>query len=184
MLLYYKMYALTAADLDVKIQDVGWRRITRFTRGLSMEKGSGSSFMQKVAAVIVERKTVFFLLFTVLAVFCFFSRNWVNVNDDITSYLGKDTETRRGLDIMETEFTTFATANVMVSSITYEAAERSAAQIDAINGVHSVELDATEAHYKNASPCLRSPLTETRPRPLARGPWTKSRSCSPTTIPT
>ena len=151
MLLYYKMYALTAADLDVKIQDVGWRRITRFTRGLSMEKGSGSSFMQKVAAVIVERKTVFFLLFTVLAVFCFFSRNWVNVNDDITSYLGKDTETRRGLDIMETEFTTFATANVMVSSITYEAAERLLPQIDAINGVHSVELDATEAHYKNAS---------------------------------
>ena len=61
-----------------------------------MEKGSGGSFMQKVAAVIVDRKTFFFLLFAVLAVFCVFSRNWVNVNDDITSYLAKDTETRRG----------------------------------------------------------------------------------------
>ena len=116
-----------------------------------MDKKSGGSFMQKVAAVIVDRKTFFFLAFIVMAIFCVFSRNWVNVNDDITSYLGKDTETRRGLDIMESEFTTFATANVMVSSITYETAERLKPQIEVIDGVHSVEFDATEDHYKNAS---------------------------------
>ena len=116
-----------------------------------MEKGSGGSFMQKVAAVIVDRKTFFFLLFAVLAVFCVFSRSWVNVNDDITSYLAKDTETRRGLDIMESELTTFATAEVMVSSITYETAERLLPQIEVIDGVHSVEFDATQEHYKNAS---------------------------------
>ena len=116
-----------------------------------MDKKGGSSFMQKVAAVIVDRKTFFFLTFIVMAVFCVFSRNWVNVNDDITSYLAKDTETRRGLYIMESEFTTFATANVMVSSITYDAAEKLAPKIGAIDGVHSVEFDATEAHYKNAS---------------------------------
>lgn len=116
-----------------------------------MDKKSGGSFMQKVAAVIVDRKTFFFLAFIVMAIFCVFSRNWVNVNDDITSYLAKDTETRRGLDIMESEFTTFATANVMVSSITYDAAEKLAPKIGAIDGVRSVEFDATEAHYKNAS---------------------------------
>ena len=116
-----------------------------------MDKKGGSSFMQKVAAVIVDRKTFFFLAFIVMAVFCAFSRNWVNVNDDITSYLAKDTETRRGLDIMDSEFTTFATANVMVSSITYDAAEKLAPKIGAIDGVRSVEFDATEAHYKNAS---------------------------------
>ena len=116
-----------------------------------MDKKSGGSFMQKVAAVIVDWKTFFFLTFIVMAIFCVFSRNWVNVNDDITSYLAKDTETRRGLDIMESEFTTFATANVMVSSITYDAAEKLAPKIGAIDGVHSVEFDATEAHYKNAS---------------------------------
>ena len=116
-----------------------------------MDKKSGGSFMQKVAAVIVDRKTFFFLTFIVMAIFCVFSRNWVNVNDDITSYLAKDTETRRGLDIMDSEFTTFATANVMVSSITYDAAEKLAPKIGAIDGVRSVEFDATEAHYKNAS---------------------------------
>lgn len=116
-----------------------------------MDKKSGGSFMQKVAAVIVDRKTFFFLAFIVMAIFCVFSRNWVNVNDDITSYLAKGTETRRGLDIMESEFTTFATANVMVSSITYDAAEKLAPKIGAIDGVRSVEFDATEAHYKNAS---------------------------------
>lgn len=116
-----------------------------------MDKKSGGSFMQKVAAVIVDRKTFFFLTFIVMAIFCVFSRNWVNVNDDITSYLAKDTETRRGLDIMESEFTTLATANVMVSSITYDAAAKLAPQIEVINGVHSVEFDDTEDHYKNAS---------------------------------
>lgn len=116
-----------------------------------MDKKSGGSFMQKVAAVIVDMKTFFFLTFIVMAIFCVFSRNWVNVNDDITSYLAKDTETRRGLDIMESEFTTFATANVMVSSITYDAAAKLAPQIEVINGVHSVEFDDTEDHYKNAS---------------------------------
>ena len=116
-----------------------------------MDNKSGGSFMQKFAAVIVDRKTFFFLTFIVMAIFCVFSRNWVNVNDDITSYLAKDTETRRGLDIMESEFTTFATANVMVSSITYDAAEKLAPKIGAIDGVRSVEFDATEAHYKNAS---------------------------------
>lgn len=116
-----------------------------------MDKKSGGSFMQKVAAVIVDRKTFFFLTFIVMPIFCVFSRNWVNVNDDITSYLAKDTETRRGLDIMESEFTTFATANVMVSSITYDAAAKLAPQIEVINGVHSVEFDDTEDHYKNAS---------------------------------
>ena len=116
-----------------------------------MDKKSGGSFMQKVAAVIVDRKTFFFLTFIVMAIFCVFSRNWVNVNDDITSYLAKDTETRRGLDIMESEFTTFATANVMVSSITYDAAEKLAPKIGAIDGVRSVEFDDTEDHYKNAS---------------------------------
>ena len=116
-----------------------------------MDKKGGSSFMQKVAAVIVDRKTFFFLAFIVMAVFCALSRYWGNVYDDITSYLAKDTETRRGLDIMESEFTTFATANVMVSSITYDAAEKLAPKIGAIDGVRSVEFDATEAHYKNAS---------------------------------
>lgn len=116
-----------------------------------MDKKGGGSFMQKVAAVIVDRKTFFFLAFIVMAIFCAFSRNWVNVNDDITSYLAEDTETRQGLDIMESEFTTFATANVMVSSITYDVAAKLVPQIEVINGVHSVEFDATEAHYKNAS---------------------------------
>ena len=52
---------------------------------------------------------------------------------------------------MESEFTTFATANVMVSSITYEAAEKLLPRLEAVDGVHSVEFDATEDHYKNAS---------------------------------
>ena len=55
----------------------------------------------------------------------------------------------------------------MVSSITYEA-EKLAPKIGAIDGVHSVEFDATEAHYKTPPP-FRSPSTGTRPRGQREG---------------
>ena len=52
---------------------------------------------------------------------------------------------------MNDNFTTFGSARVMVSNITYETAEELCDQIKAVNGVDTVEFDDTEGHYKNAS---------------------------------
>lgn len=54
------------------------------------------------------------------------------VNDDITAFLPADTDTRRGLTVMEEEFVTYADAKVMLANTTYERAE---ADMDAIRAM-------------------------------------------------
>ena len=68
-------------------------------------------------------KYILFLAFLAAAIFCAFSRNWVQVNDSLTDYLPEDTETRQGLELMEQEFVTFGTNRVMVDNITCARAE-------------------------------------------------------------
>ncbi len=116
-----------------------------------MEYGKKQTFMEKLAAYIVDRKGVIFLLFVIALLFCAFSRSWVQVNDDLTAYLPETTETRQGLDLMNREFTTFGTAKVMVENVTYDHAEQLCRQIEEIEGVKSVTFDHTDKHYAAAS---------------------------------
>lgn len=116
-----------------------------------MRAGKRGSFMERVATVIVDKRNVFFLLFAAAAIFCAFSRNWVKVCDDITVYLPENTETRQGLDLMEREFTTFGTAQVMVANITYEKALELQHGLEQLEGVKSVAFGETEMHYASAS---------------------------------
>ena len=85
------------------------------------------------------------LIFSVVA------SGWVKVENDITTYLPADTETRQGLTVMNDNFTTFGTARVMVPNVTPDTAAALQEQIEGVDGVYSVEFDETEDHYKNAS---------------------------------
>ena len=107
--------------------------------------------MERLAAVIVDKRNIIFLIFAALAIFCAFSRNWVEVCDDITAYLPDNTETRTGLDLMEKEFTTFGTAKVMVANVTYETAMELKEGIEKLDGVKSVEFDESDSHYNDVS---------------------------------
>ena len=81
-----------------------------------------NSIMRKIAKFIVEKHIIIMLLFVVLVIYSALSISKVRVNDDITALLPPKTATRRGLTVMENEFTAFASANVMVSNITCEKA--------------------------------------------------------------
>ena len=81
-----------------------------------------NSIMRKIAKFIVEKHIIIMLLFVVLVIYSALSISKVRVNEDITALLPPKTATRRGLTVMENEFTAFASANVMVSNITYEKA--------------------------------------------------------------
>ncbi len=116
---------------------------------MDMKKSSG--FVEKLAAFIVDKRNLFFLLYAFALMFCIFSMNWVQVENDVTVYLPEDTETRQGLEAMNDNFVTFGTAQVMVSNITYETAEGFANTIAGIDGVSMVSFDATEDHYKDAT---------------------------------
>ena len=98
------------------------------------------SFFEKLATVIVDKRNLIFFLYACALIFCLFSRNWVSVCNDITEYLPESTETRQGLTLMEEEFTTFATARVMVSHVTYEIAADLAEQMEQIEGVASASF--------------------------------------------
>ena len=111
-------------------------------------KGNG---MEKLAAFIVDKRNLFFLLYIFALIFCAIATSWVKVEDDITTYLPDTTETRQGLTVMNDNFVTYGTANVMVSNITYDTALEIQEQLEDIDGVTTVDFDGTDEHYTNAS---------------------------------
>ena len=111
-------------------------------------KGSG---MEKIATFIVDKRNLFFLLYAFALIFSIVATGWVKVENDITTYLPKDTETRQGLTVMNDNFVTYGTARVMVSNVTYETAENICSDLESIDGVTSVDFDDTTDHYKSAS---------------------------------
>lgn len=116
-----------------------------------MQEKRTESPMTKVARFIVDKRKAFYLVFLAAFVFCAASINKVQVNNDITSYLPAQTETRRGLTIMDEEFITLGSANVMVSNVTYQTALELSHKLENIEGVSEVVFDSTEEHYKNSS---------------------------------
>ena len=109
------------------------------------------SFMMKLAAFIVDKRNLFFLLVVISVIFTMFSRNWVEVENDMAFYLPPESETRQGLDVMEDQFTTFGTARVMVANVTLDTARTLETQLSKLEGVQSIAFDDTSDHYAQAS---------------------------------
>ena len=119
---------------------------------MAEHKGNqGNSFMTRLATFIVDKRNLFFLLTVLMLIFSAFSRNWVQVESELAAYLPENSETRQALDIMEEQFTTLGTAQVMVANISQQQAEQLKDQIGGIKGVQTVEYDNTEDHYNNDS---------------------------------
>ena len=116
-----------------------------------MSRNSGyGSFMERVAAFIVDKRRWFFLIYIAAAIFCVFSMGWVTVENDITQYLDEDTETRQGLEAMNANFAPLATGRVMVTNVTLETAWEINDTIASLDGINMVEFDATDEHYRSS----------------------------------
>lgn len=111
----------------------------------------GNQAMIKICGFIVDKRNLFFLLFGLLIIFSAVSRNWVKVENSMSYYLPGTTETRQGLDLMEEEFITYGTCNVMVANVSYAQAEDILDMLENSDGVFSVTFDDTEDHYTNGS---------------------------------
>ena len=109
------------------------------------------SIMKTIASAIVKYRFFIMAIFLAAALYCGMSISKVKVNEDITAFLPEDTETRQGLTVMEDEFITYGTANIMISNITYETAEKLAAQIENMDHVTTVTLDDSPSHYVDSS---------------------------------
>ena len=114
-------------------------------------KKGGNQAMLKICGFIVDKRNLFFLLFGILIIFSAISRNWVNVENSMSHYLPDSTETKQGLDLMEQEFITYGTCNVMVANLSYEQAESIGQKLEFMPGIFSVDYDDSEDHYYNGS---------------------------------
>lgn len=111
----------------------------------------GPSAMERVATFIVDKRNLFFLLTILALIFSVISRGWVEVENDLTAYLPDHSQTKQAMDVMEDQFTTFGTAQVMVANLTEVQADDLQTQLEELDGVQGVEFDRTSAHYNNAS---------------------------------
>lgn len=110
-----------------------------------------NNFMLKLSAFIVEKRNQIFVIFIVLGIFSLISRGWVEVENELDAYLPEESETKQALNVMEEQFTTFGTAQLMFANVTYTEAESIRDRMEAVQGVQSVDFDETAEHYNNAS---------------------------------
>ena len=126
--------------------------------------------MMRIAKFIVNKRKAFLALFALACVYSVISIPKVEVIEDVTEYLPKTTETRRGLDTMEEEFTTFGSGKILVANITYEQALRVAEEMEQIEGVSQVQFydesddayedEELEDYYKDASALFSITFTD------------------------
>lgn len=110
--------------------------------------------LERIAAFIADKRKAFYLVYALLFIFSVFSMNWVQVNNDLTDYLSEETETRKGLVIMDGEFKTYGTAEVMIDNISYAEAERLCDELEKIEGVKEIAFDDSDDHYTDGAALL------------------------------
>lgn len=112
------------------------------------------SVMEKVAGFIVGKRNLFLLLFFIGIAFSLVASNWVKVENSLSAYLPESSETRVGLDLMEEEYVTYGSANIMVQNVTYKEAEDIVDRISDLDYVAMVQFDKTTDHYNDFSALL------------------------------
>ncbi len=121
---------------------------------VSEEKGKGNpgdSVMMKVATFIVDRRNLFFLIFGIAIIFSLIASKWVKVENDLAAYLPDTAETSMALDLMEEQFITYGTADIMITNITLDQAQSLADRIGERDDVYMLTFDDTEEHFNNFS---------------------------------
>lgn len=115
-----------------------------------MKTKQKGSFFERLSAFIVGKRSIIFLVYIAALVFSLFSLSWVEIENDVTNYLGEETEIRQGLQAMTGNFTVYSMAQVMVKNVTYEKAVELSQEIAKIDGITAVMIPNDEQHYKDA----------------------------------
>ena len=118
------------------------------------KQGQKPDAMKLVATGIVNARFVILAAFVLISVYCALSIGKVNVNEDLTAFLPDTTETRKGLTVMEDEFMTYGSADVMISNITVDIAQKLADEIAGYEHVASVDFDDSPSHFIDSSALL------------------------------
>lgn len=103
--------------------------------------------MKKLADFIVDKRYFVLILFLCLTGFCLFLSTKVTINYDITEHLPKNSETRKGMDLMNNQFDKEKSSNLLVMFHDITGHEEDVLdELSKIKGVNSVEYDNTKEY--------------------------------------
>ena len=103
----------------------------------------------KLGDFITKYRYLFLIIFLVLFTIGIININNVKVNDSLTDYLPSNTETKTGLKLMEKEFGTLTSVNLMIKDVTVEEAGTYYEKIKNVNNVDIVMFNLTDSYYKD-----------------------------------
>ncbi len=118
---------------------------------MNAENENKPSFMIKLASFIVDKRNLFFLIFSLAVIFSLVAKNWVSVENSLAAFLPDTSETSVGLERMEDNFVTYGTAKVMVANISYADAKELADRVSELDYVSMVQFDNSTDHYNDFS---------------------------------
>ena len=98
---------------------------------------------------ITKFRYLFLALFMCLFVVGLINLNNVKINDSLTDYLPSKTETKTGLKLMEDEYGTLVSINVMLKDIDKESANKYYEKLKSIKNIDAVMFDDNESYFKD-----------------------------------
>lgn len=108
--------------------------------------------MEKIIDLIISKRKVLLNTFMVLVIGSAFLIPQVGINYNLSSYLPENSDTIKALDIVEEEFGINGSAQVMVKGISKEEAVVVKTELEALEGVDSVNFSpGSEDYYKDGN---------------------------------
>lgn len=107
--------------------------------------------MKKFTDFIINKRHIILVLFIILSIISVILSQKVNINYDIAEYLPSTSETRIGMDIMESNFKEIKSSslNVMFEDLQEDKKTEIYNELTQIKGVDSVDYDNTEDYNKD-----------------------------------
>lgn len=108
-------------------------------------------FLITLGNIITKYRYIFLAIFSILFVIGLINLNNVKINESLTDYLPEKTETKEGIKIMEKEYGTLTSIDVMIENVTKEEALSYYDKLQNINNVDLVMFSLNDKYYKNGN---------------------------------
>ena len=106
-------------------------------------------FLIKLGNIITKYRYLFLAIFSVLFVIGLINLNNVKINESLTDYLPEKTETKEGLKIMEKEYGTLISIDVMLSDVSKEEVVSYYNELQKVKNVDLVMFSLNDKYYKD-----------------------------------
>lgn len=97
--------------------------------------------LKRAVGFAIDKRWLFYVLIIGMAALCLFSIFQIDINNSLVSYMPSDSNSGKGYEIMESEFTDLVTAQLLLDNVSLDQCEDIRTQLSELEGVYSVEFD-------------------------------------------